>query len=358
MTKLSTISCDYFPTCPGCQFQENVTLPPIAQELQTFFSFPIFHKEIIHWRTRAKLAVRGDAQIGLFKRGTHDVIDIATCPLHHPAITHAIPLLKQALKKHSISSYNEQTQQGLLRYVQLVVERATGLVQLVLVVKDNQDLQPLIETLSKQNIWHSLWINVHPLPVNRIFGDTWRLAWGAQDLFETLGGHRICFHPACFGQAHLSLFEDLLRSVQEKILPNQRVVEFYAGVGVIGLAVASRAKTVTCVEMNPFAKESFEKSHPPKNVHFKESSTEKALELLDAADVVIVDPPRKGLDSAFLNALSASSAQQLIYVSCGPYSFKRDHAILVEAGWKMAHLEGYLLFPGTDHIELLGVFER
>ena len=358
MTKLSTISCDYFPTCPGCQFQENVTQPPVALEMQAQFSFPIFHKEIIHWRTRAKLAVRGDSQIGLFKRGTHDVVDIPTCPLHHPAIYHAIPLLKKALKECSIPSYNEQTKEGLLRYVQFVVERDTNLVQLTLVVKENKNLQPLIHNLSKQKIWHSIWTNVQPLPINRIFGDEWRRSFGNEDLYETLGGQRICFHPACFGQAHLSLFEDLLASIQKKILPNKRVVEFYAGVGVIGLSVAPLSNSVLCIEMNPFAQESFEKSSPPNNAAFKVAPTENALGLLEDADVVIVDPPRKGLEKTFIEALNASHAKQLIYVSCGPYSFKRDQAILVEAGWEMTNLEGYLLFPRTDHVELLGVFKR
>lgn len=358
MTKLSTISCDYFPTCPGCQIQENVTLPPIALEMQTQFTFPLFHKEIIHWRTRAKLAVRGDAQIGLFKRGTHDVVDIATCPLHHPAIYHAIPLLKKALKECHIPSYNEQTHEGCLRYVQFVVERATGLVQLTLVVKENKNLEPLIHNLSKQKIWHSIWTNVQPLPINRIFGDTWHHSFGNENLYETLGGNQICFHPACFGQAHLSLFEEMLVSIQKKIFQNQRVVEFYAGVGVIGLSVAPLSKSVLCVEMNPFAKESFEKSSSFPNASFLEAPTEKALGLLNEADVVIVDPPRKGLEKTFLEELNASSAQQLIYVSCGPRSFKRDQEVLLEAGWKMENLEGYLLFPGTDHVELLGVFQR
>jgi 23S rRNA (uracil1939-C5)-methyltransferase len=358
MTNNSSIHCDYFPSCPGCELQQNVDLPPIAIEMQKSFSFPLFKKEIIHWRTRAKLAVRGDANIGLFKRGTHDVIDITNCPLHHPAIKHAIALIKQQLRACAVLSYNEETQSGILRYVQLVVQRNTGLIQLSLVVKQNKNLHPLIDALWQQGIWHSIWINIQSQPINRIFGDTWKLARGEEDFFEMFNNQQICFHPACFGQAHLSLFDDILKAFAKKILPNQRVVEYYAGVGVIGLSVAPFSKQVTCVEINPYAKPAFLKSTSHTNVHFIESSTETALSLLNAADVVIVDPPRKGLENQFIQALNAASVKQFIYMSCGPISFQRDYRVLKENGWILEDLQAYLLFPGTNHIELLGFFIR
>jgi len=286
------------------------------------------------------------------------LIDITNCPLHHPAIHAAIPKLKDKIIQCRIPSYNEKKKNGLLRYVQFVVERKTGLIQLTLVVNENKGLQPLIKELWEQGIWHSIWINIQPLAINRIFGDQWILSCGNKDLFEELGNNQICFHPACFGQAHLSLFDDMLQSFKNKILPNQRVVEFYAGVGVIGLTVAPQSQEVTCVEINPFAKPCFKKSTAHENVKFIEADTENALYLLDHADVVIVDPPRKGLELSFIQALSRSEAKQFIYMSCGPSSYQRDHDILLALGFDLVFIESYLLFPGTDHVELLGNYKK
>jgi tRNA/tmRNA/rRNA uracil-C5-methylase (TrmA/RlmC/RlmD family) len=346
----------------------------VKKEIDLFFkkiaptlSVPLHAAAILGWRTRAKLAVRGKSthpQIGLFHRGSHDVVDIPDCPLHHPAINHALSILKQKMIQEKIEPYCEKNHRGLLRYIQLVVERKTNKVQLVLVLNATT-VDPKIKHFFKHEFWHSIWVNLHTKPNNAIFSEKWQILEGEPYLFETLCGIEFCFHPASFSQAHLPLFEQMLICMKKEVLPNKRVVEFYAGVGCIGLSLLEKSQSLVCSEINPFAQECFEKTvaklpqHLQEKASFRTGSTEQCIDLLEEAEVVIVDPPRKGLDRQFRERLKNSpSVQQILYVSCGFSGFQRDCLDLIESGWQLEKAAGYLLFPGSDHIEMMASFKK
>ncbi len=363
MTKFSTLRCKYFPLCPGCEVQGDVSLPPIYEELKTFFAphlpLSLTVKEITGWRHRSKLAVRGTVsrpQIGLFKQGSHDVISIPSCPLHHPSINRVCAHVQRKMIELKIAPYCEKTHQGCLRYLQCAVERKTGRVQLVLVVNHKDPaLERFVQQLYIEEAFHSLWLNVQPARTNRIFGDEWILCKGEPYLWETLCQVDCAFHPACFGQAHLSLYDDVLNTIQTWVPPNQNILELYAGMGTIGLNLASQSTAVTCVEINPYAKECFEASRLklPSALQDKITfETNTADQAQINHDLVIVDPPRKGLEPKVLEAIHQGTSQ-LIYLSCGPQSFQRDCEYLLARGWKIERAEGYLFFPGTNHVEIL-----
>ncbi len=297
------------------------------------------------WRIRAKLAVRG-TKIGLFKPGTHEVEDLIDCPDHHPSINEAL----HRLRKAPYTPYNEQTLTGDLRYVQLTVQRSTGKVQLVLVSNGKGKCDALVETL-KNDDWHSIWVNVQEGSTNTIFGPNWELKMGPTYLEETILGRKFYFHPACFVQANLDLFEQILLDIKSWVLPNQHLTEFYAGIGVISLTIADQCQSAILVEINPFAEGCFKESRPPPHFHFFTGPTENYLDRLK--EVLIVDPPRKGLDPKVLSALKDSSLKQILYLSCNFETLKRDLEILKSFGWIVQQAKGYHLFPNTDHVELL-----
>ena len=247
------------------------------------------------WRTRAKLAVR-DTKIGLFKPGTHEVEDLIDCPDHHPSINAAL----HRLRKVPYTPYNEQTLTGDLRYVQLTVQRSTGKVQLVLVSNGKGKCDALVETL-KNDDWHSIWVNVQEGSTNTIFGPIWELKMGPTYLEETILGRKFYFHPACFVQANLDLFEQILLDIKSWVLPNQHLTEFYAGIGVISLTIADQCQSAILVEINPFAEDCFKEGHPPSHFHFFTGPTENYLDQLK--EVLIVDPPRKGLDQKVVDTI-------------------------------------------------------
>lgn len=375
---LSQIRCGYFPLCSGCEIQDEVVHPPIIQVVTNYFKsidpsleIPLHYKEIIGWRSRSKLAVRGSYQhpeIGLFKKGSHEVVPIPDCPLHHLAINKAYTVVRQLMIEMKIPAYDEEKGTGLIRYLQFVVERKSRRVQLTITI-NRQGKDPLIERfikqLYKESMFLGIWVNYQSESINRIFGPSWELVAGEPYLWESLCGINFALHPACFAQAHLSLFEDILKKIQECILPNKTVVEIYAGIGMIGLSVAHKVKKLICSEINPYAEECFHltrlqlKPELQKKVSFLCASADKCLHLIDEAEVIIVDPPRKGVDPHLLHhILHSSTCTQLIYLSCGFLSFQKDCDQLLKAGWKIEKAEAYLLFPGTNHVETLCIFKR
>lgn len=378
---LKILQCSHFEGCSGCSEYLSLKPPPIWEEVLSFFypyATPSFHALWpLHWRHRAKVAVRGSVgnpQIGLFKCFSHEVFSIPHCLVHHPSLNRAFSCVEKWMKDNRIVPYEESAGKGELRYLQGVVQRKSGKVQLSLVFNSSSKnkeqtnrICSLVKLLNKQepSLWHSLWINFHAQQSNIIFGSEWFLVEGEELLWEEFDGLSVCYGPTSFGQANLPLFEQMLFRIRE-LLPNQsRVAEFYAGVGVIGLFISSHCEWVRCSEINPFAEFYFQyaKSKLPKDVathiSFATSSAEKALSLMEGATAVIVDPPRKGCDLQFLEALNhVSSVNQLLYISCGWQGFKRDFQRLQKDGWSVVSVDGYHFFPGTNHVELLVNFER
>ncbi len=361
--------CLLFPRCSGCQNQTSAVSQSAWQEIHKFALSEgvqpnIFQDALWKWRRRAKLAVRGKAtvpQIGLFQAGTHQVVDMPNCPMHHPAIDNALRIFRTSMIAFNIKPYNESNGQGDVRYVQFQVQNDTVQLSIVLNHKTIPDaLRPWLEFLSKEPSIFSLWINFQERETNTIFGEKWSHYSGEYYLWENIGRRNLCFHPACFSQAHTGAFNLLIKSVQEKVLKGKNLLELYAGVGALGLNLIEECKSVAMREINPLSVSCFENSYPNRaeNVDFQIRDALACLDDMNTAEILLVDPPRKGLPLALVQQANQSpSLEQIIYVSCHFPSFHRDCENLSKE-WKLSHLEGYLFFPGTHHIEVLGIFEK
>lgn len=383
VVKNSKISCDHFPTCSGCVLNENVTDLALFKEAHAFFlkkgvqTLTLTVDKITQWRCRAKLAVRGsfsNPKIGLYKAGTHDVVDIPHCQVHHSSINKGVAIVRNMIREEQIHPYDESTGNGELRYLQFVVERKTGKVQLTVVFNADGMADPRtrkwLNALDKlwnnsKGLWHSIWLNFNPRRDNVIFGLHWHHLCGDALLWETIAGTDVCFQPATFAQANLDLFENMAMKIQEWVPPQASVTEFYAGVGVLGLTLARQSRRVRCCELNPSARFCFEQARDrlpqemKTKISFHEGEAVKHQELMEDVDVVLVDPPRKGLDLALLQALQATQAtKEIIYISCGWIAFQRDCDALLAAGWKIKAAEAYLFFPGSNQIELAVQFSK
>lgn len=367
MNSQKQIHCPHFRDCSGCTLDEDVNHPPVLKEVEAFFkkqevSFTYFSDQATAWRYRAKLAIRGsfeNPKIGLYEAGTHDVVNIPFCRVHHPHINQAVEKIRRWVQNCRIQPYNEKTREGVLRYVQCVVERSSGKVQLTLVINASRLDACSIDWMAlvgDDSLWHSLWINLNDTPTNTIFGKEWQLIKGEEYLWEMIAGTWVCFHPANFAQANISVFEKLLVDLNQEVPKNVNIVEYYAGVGVIGFSLADSAKSVQACEINPWAEKSFNQTmlrQEKKNCSFFKGLATDYLHLLPASDVIVVDPPRKGLDRALLKALlEVEKGKDLWYISCGWPSFKRDCEELLE-GWDLINAHAYLFFPGTDHLEIM-----
>ncbi|XP_059669978.1 uncharacterized protein LOC132315655 [Cornus florida] len=441
------LQCPHFNSCSGCTHEYNLHRPVILDEATNFFKklgisdFTFDTCRLWGWRCRAKLAVRGSSispMIGLYEEGTHNVVDIPECKAHHPSINAAVELLKRGITELNIEPYDEDMGTGELRYVQMAVttyntslpasERyRNGKVQVSLVWNSRNENSPSSAKLNAlaQFLWrnggpsrkvhliHSIWANFQTSTNNIIFGNRWRHLLGESDFWEHVGGIDVSLAPSSFGQANTRAFDSLLQKLQKNVPFGASVADLYAGAGVIGLSLAStrKCRSVKCIEINKESKLSFEKTAQrlPNSVdssiswHLADTSIDP-LSWLVGSDVVVVDPPRKGLDPSLVNALrsiksleskaklpesplkvkdekrpwvlrareasvqiqsktaqeeSQSLPQTLIYISCGWESFKQDCMTLLSSkAWHLDKAHGFNFFPGTQSIEVLAVFKR
>jgi tRNA/tmRNA/rRNA uracil-C5-methylase (TrmA/RlmC/RlmD family) len=310
----------------------------------------------------------GAPKIGLFAEGSHRVIDIPRCPIHHPRVNEVVRALRLAMRESAARPYADAQHTGLVRAVQVVVERSTQRVQVVLVANDltPDATEPLASALARRlgSRLHALWWNGNAERTNVILGPHWQRLAGADATRERIGGADVFFPPGAFGQSHLDLADRIVERVYAFVPDGARVAELYAGCGAIGLGLVARAREVVFNEESPQAIGGLGlgiAALPDEARSRVQVMAGKAADHVDAlhdADVVIVDPPRKGLDAAVVAALCDRPPARLVYVSCAVTSFERDLvALTTHSPLRLVGLEAFALFPYTDHVELLGVLE-
>ncbi len=372
-------ACPHRPPCPGCPRWFAGDLPPRAREVferlveRTGVAPPEFHRgEALGFRLRARLSVRGRAaspKIGIFQEGSHRIVDIPRCAVHHPVINEVVARVKQAIRATKTPPYAEGPHNGLLRGVQIAIERHSGRAQLVLIANSDtpEPLAPLIEALREdmEAPLHSLWWNGNPTRHNNILGPHWQHIDGPLQIEERVADAHVFYPPDAFGQSNLDLAEALITELGEQVPDGARVAEFYAGVGAIGLGLAPRVASLAMNELGEGSlrglRAGIDALDPEvgKRCRIVPGEAGTATSMLDDADVVIVDPPRKGLDPALLDALCERPPRQLFYVSCGIDSFAREsEALLATGAHDLSHLSAWAFFRHSEHIETLARFDR
>jgi 23S rRNA (uracil1939-C5)-methyltransferase len=181
---------------------------------------------------------------------------------------------------------------------------------------------------------------------------------------QTFLGFEVAFHPAAFVQAHIPLFERMVQAILENLQEEPSLLELYAGVGVMGIASSLKSKRVKLVENNSFSRASFsqtmkiQKKRPLNIDYFLCDVDEYVKKYSILEEVILVDPPRKGLGKEVLSCFKNLQHKKLVYVSCDQKSFLQDTSVLLEAGWNLKKCDGYLFFPSTERFEILAYFEK
>jgi len=324
------------------------------------------------FRLRARLAIRGRLgapKIGMFQLGTHRVVHIPNCVIHHPLINRAADVVRRSLVDAGVSVYSEATHQGFARYLQVVVERGSQTAQVVL-VGNCPDPDPLARCLDliRDRLGgelHSLWFNANCERSNVILGRDFHQWCGADAVTERFGGPAVHYPPGAFGQNNLEIAARIVQHVGEQVPEGARVAEFYAGVGAIGLSVLPKVAAIRMNEVSPQSLQglrlglaSLDTADRAKVEVISGSAGETCAAAM-GADVVIADPPRKGLDAPLLAYLREQAPQRFVYVSCGLESLVADTARLVDGGrLRLAGLIAFNLMPFTGHVETVARFER
>ncbi|HJQ84182.1 MAG TPA: hypothetical protein VKA21_08905 [Candidatus Binatia bacterium] len=324
------------------------------------------------YRHRARLAIRGRSaspKIGIFQEGSHRIVDIPRCPVHHALVNEVAAAVRDAVRRSGVSLYGDGSRRGLLRYLQVVVERASGSAQVVLVANDTTPASLastatlLTEALGSR--LHSLWWNGNTEPGNAILGTAWHRWSGPEAVVEAIGGARVFYPPAAFGQANLPLADRLVDTVHGWVGDDARVLELHAGVGAIGLGLVRRSRQVAFNEISQEGRAGLALGIAALPAADRERTRVLAgpaadhVGAIDDADVVVCDPPRRGLEPALLAHLARHPPARLVLVSCDLDAFVAESRALTGAGaTRLRALTAFVLFPFTAHVETLALFER
>lgn len=365
---MDTLSTELSTTCPllknglCCQSsdpsQALSTLSHFIKEINYSGEFCFEKSCHVGFRRKVKLAIGGTIQtplVGLYQQGSHKIVDMECCLIHHENIKNFISTLKGWIKTAHIEPYNEKTHQGILRYVQCLVNEG-GKLQVVLVLNQEVDMDLLLPLTTCDQV-DSLWVNHQKQRTNTIFSDQWTLIYGSEFLTCRVMGLDFCFHPGAFCQSNLSFFELLLKDIQ-KFLPHlSKGLDLYAGVGIFGLSFQNFFNQVHFVETNVWAELSFKQTlkscHLPSLTYSCEDAKECLKKHVDA-ECVFVDPPRKGLHKEIKPLLAQlKKGAVVIYVSCGYESLIRDVKELYNQGFCLEFIKAYDCFPGSGEVEIL-----
>jgi tRNA/tmRNA/rRNA uracil-C5-methylase (TrmA/RlmC/RlmD family) len=372
-------SCPHRPPCPGCpRFGERGIAPAARGALDALAranylpEVSVISGKTAGFRLRARLAIRGrlgSPKLGLFELGTHRVVHIPHCSVQHPLINRVAAVVRRALVEARVTSYSDKAHLGLARYLQVVVERSSQTAQVV-IVANSATPTPLATCfdLIRERLGselHSLWFNANCERSNTILGPDFQHCCGPAGVVERFGGAAVHYPPGAFGQNNLDIAEDIIEHVRAQIPQGARVAEFYAGVGAIGLSVLAQAGEIRMNEVSPHSLHGLELGladlDPANRAKISVVPGPAGAAHLSAAgaEVVIADPPRKGLDSELAEHLSRYPPERFVYVSCGLESFLSDTARLTSQGrLRLAAITAFNLLPFTEHVETVARFER
>jgi 23S rRNA (uracil1939-C5)-methyltransferase len=369
--------CPHRPPCSGCpRFGEPgiaATAHGALVELARTHGLPdvaVISGQTAGFRHRARLAIRGrlgSPKIGMFQLGTHQIVHIPSCSVQHPLINRVASVVRRALVDARITSYSERARLGLARYLQVVVERRSQSAQVVL-VGNSESAEPfaaLFELIRERlgGELHSLWFNANREHTNTILGPDFQLICGPASVVEQFGGPEVHYPPGAFGQNNLEVAQAIIEHIRAEIPEGARIAEFYAGVGAIGLSMLARAGEIRMNEVSPHSLHGLDlglaQLDPADRARISvvPGPAGAAPEAASGAQVVIADPPRKGLDPELAEYLSEQAPERFIYVSCGFESFLKDTAQLTSRGkLRLSALTAFNLMPFTEHVETVAHF--
>jgi 23S rRNA (uracil1939-C5)-methyltransferase len=374
-----TPDCSHRPPCPGCpRFGEPGIAAPALTALQSLADrhgvgeVPVVSGAATGFRQRARLAIRGRPgapKLGMFEAGSHRVVTIPDCVIHDPLVNRASAVVRRALIDAGVPPYVESTQRGIARYLQVVVERSSRTAQVV-VVGNAVTAEPMARALDlvRERLGdelHSLWFNAQCQRTNTILGPTFEHWCGPPAVVERFGGAAVHYPPGAFGQNNLDVASRIVDHVRHLVPEGASVAEFYAGVGAIGLSVLGKVARIRLNEVAPASLQGLAlgldalSASDRAKIEVIEGTAGAHASAASGVDVVIADPPRKGLDAELVTCLGREPPQRLIYVSCGLEALLADCERLTAGGrLRLRGLSAFNLMPYTRHVETVACFER
>jgi len=329
--------------------------------------------EAFGYRNQAKLVLRRSERrgllVGLFRPGTHTVVDIRDCPVHHPFIQVTLARIIPLLEESNLPTYDERTRLGTLRYLVLRASRWTKSVQVILVTARELDrpLLALLRRVARLPRVRSVVHNYNPSPGNVIFGDRFTPVTRESTLRERIGDLKFKTHAGAFLQANIPVANRIYNyaAAAAQTEANDIVADLYCGVGALTFHLAPRAKLTVGIEESPVAAADARSNlrwNGFHNVRILTATAQDGVKELQkrfgSVGVIALNPPRKGVDAETREGIVQLAPRRIVYVSCNPTSLIRDLQWFESHGYHTDHIQPFDMFPQTDHIECVATLER
>ncbi|MCH4123866.1 MAG: 23S rRNA (uracil(1939)-C(5))-methyltransferase RlmD [Levilactobacillus sp.] len=326
------------------------------------------------YRNKAQVPVRmikGKLETGFYRQHSHELIPLTDFYIQDPAIDDAIVKVRDLLRQFEIPAYNEISDKGVIRNI--MVRRGYYSHEMMVVLISRQQKLPSQDQLVDQI--HkalpevtSIVLNVNAKKTNVIMGNVTRTLYGKPTIEDTLMGLTFAISARSFYQVNPQQTEKLYQMAIDKagLTGQETVIDAYCGIGTISLALAKHAKRVYGVDIVPEAiedaKVNAQKNHLA-NVEFAVDKAEDQMAKWQEAgikpDVVVVDPPRKGLAESLIDSTAKMGPKKVVYVSCNPATLVRDVARFQELGYAIdGPIQPVDQFPQTPHVESVTVLVK
>ena len=375
--------CAIYKRCGGCKLQHasykaqldfkwdrvKDCVSKIGKLDPSIVKYPLGMENPWRYRNKVQLPIgliNGEVKIGFFAPRSHDIIDMESCLIQDEIGDKVVKLTREWIEKFNIRPYNvdgEYDEKGIVRHIMIRRGFTTNEVMIVLVTNgENLPHKEEFVDLMVKNIpgIKSVIQNINSKKTNVILGLESKTLWGEDTISDYIGDFRFNISPLSFFQVNPTQTEVLYGKALEyaNLTGNEEVFDAYCGTGTITLFLSQKAKKVYGVEIIPQAIDNAwinAKENKVENVEFFVGESEVVIpDLINKgvkADVVVVDPPRKGCDKKLLDAITNIDAKKIVYVSCDPSTLGRDLAILEENGYKTLEVQPVDMFPNTSHVE-------
>lgn len=380
--------CEFARQCGGCQLQalsydqqlvfKTNKVKGHLERIGGFTDIPmepiIGMDELFHYRNKAQFPVgrnkEGKIVTGFYAGRTHNIIENRDCALGVAENKEVLDRVIAHMEKYGIEPYNEATGKGLVRHVLIRYGYFTKEVMVCLILNGNKipKEEQLVKSLCEIPGMTSITINVNKKHSNVILGEEIRLLWGQEYITDRIGDISYQISPLSFYQVNPMQTQKLYaKALEYADLHGQETVwDLYCGIGTISLFLAQKAKFVRGVEIVPAAIENAKENAKLNGLENTEFFVGKAEQVLPReykkngvyADVIVVDPPRKGCDETLLETMIEMNPERIVYVSCDSATLARDLKYLCERGYELRKVCPVDQFGMTVHVETVVLLSK
>ena len=380
--------CPQARACGGCQIQpldyakqleykENKVKELLDRvgKVSDYVMEPIIGMEDPwYYRNKAQFPVgtskEGEIVTGFYAGRTHSIVPVQECFIQHPLNEQLMAIVRQWMNEFNVTAYDETKQTGLVRHIFTRIGKYTGEVMVCLVINGKKIPKPevLIERLKAVEGMTSICLNINRENTNVILGKTIKCLWGQDYITDKIGDIAYRISPLSFFQVNPIQTQKLYGTALEyaELTGNETVWDLYCGIGTISLFLGKAAKKVCGVEIVPEAIADAKENAKLNGIENADFFVGKAEDVLPEqydkygvyADVIVVDPPRKGCDEKLLQCMVEMAPKRIVYVSCDPATLARDLNFLEANGYKVKKVRCTDMFPHSTHVETVCLLNR